>query len=328
MSPGDYEGRTAAIVAVMASPAPARLRAVLQTPATRHRHDLDAQASLNWRRDPARLPAGLELQWLGTAGFRLSFAGHSLLIDPYVTRHGLRTVLGRRPLVTDPRLVSHLLPDADAVLVGHTHFDHALDVPEVARRSGCPVYGSTSLRTLMGLHGLATQAVVVEAHRTYGIGPFEVTFVPSRHSKLLAGLAVPAGGELTCESLDGLDAGAFRCGQVWGIHVAVAGTTLYHQGSADLLDEELAPPRYRGIDYFLCGIAGRLFTAGYTRRVLRLLEPRVVVPQHHDNFFRGLDSPMGFSPNVNLARFPDEVAAVSRDFEVRVLDPLQTVAGP
>ena len=310
----------------MASPDD-RLRAALQTPATRRRHDLDTQGALNWRHSPTDLPAGLELQWLGTAGFRLAFEGHSLLIDPYVTRPGLQAVLGRGPLRADTGLVERLLPEADAVLVGHTHFDHALDVPEVARRRGCPVYGSTSLRTLMGLHGLAGRAVVVEAHRTFATGPFEVTFVPSRHSRLLAGLAVPAGGELTCDRLDGLRSGAYRCGQVWGIHIAVAGVTLYHQGSADLVEVELAGSRYRGVDYFLCGIAGRLFTPGYVRRILGLLEPRVVVPQHHDNFLRPLDSPMGFSPNVGLARFPQEVAAVSRDFAVRALDPLQTVTG-
>ena len=54
---------------------------------------------------------------------------------------------------------------------------------------------------------------------TYEIGPFTIRFVPSRHSKLLAGLAVPSGGELTCESLDGLSSSAYRCGQVHGIHL-------------------------------------------------------------------------------------------------------------
>ena len=68
----------------------------------------------------------------------------------------------------------------------------------------------------MALHGLAGQAVEVEPYRTYELGPFEVSFTPSVHSKLLLRLAVPYDGELTCEHLDALSPGAYRCGQVWG----------------------------------------------------------------------------------------------------------------
>jgi hypothetical protein len=37
---------------------------------------------------------------------------------------------------------------------------------------------------------------------------------------------------------------------------------------------------------------------------------------------------MGFSLNVNFGGFVEEVARVSRDFEVRVLGPLQTLGNP
>ena len=124
-------------------------------------------------------------------------------------------LLRRRVVPADEVAIARWLDGADAVLVGHTHFDHALDVPAIARRFGCKVYGSRSLAQLMHLHGLAEQAVVVEPYRTYEVGPFTFEFVPSVHSKLALGLAVPSGGELTCEHLDGLTPGAYRCGQVW-----------------------------------------------------------------------------------------------------------------
>jgi hypothetical protein len=51
------------------------------------RHDLDAHRELAWAQaGVAELPRGLEIQWLGTAGFRLSYQGQHLLIDPYLTR--------------------------------------------------------------------------------------------------------------------------------------------------------------------------------------------------------------------------------------------------
>jgi L-ascorbate metabolism protein UlaG (beta-lactamase superfamily) len=204
------------------------------------------------------------------------------------------------------------------VLVGHTHFDHAVDAPALARRFGCPVYGSASLANLMRLHGLGPQAVEVAPACPYELGPFTVRFHPSLHSKLLLGLAVPFDGELTCDHLDALSPGAYRCGQVYGIAVEVAGVSFYHQGSANLLDEEV--PR-GGVDFFLAGVAGRGFTRDYWRRILTRLEPRTIVPTHYDDFLRPLDQPMGFSTNVNLAEVPDEIARVSRDFSLAALPP-------
>ena len=290
----------------------------------RHRDDPGAQRDLSWAAHGVDLPAGLDLQWLGTAGFRLSCEGTTILVDPYLSRAGLGDVARQRTLRSDPALVDRLVPDADAVLVGHTHFDHAVDVPAIAARRGADVYGSPSLEQLCGLHGLAEQAVVVAPHRRYEIGPLTVAFTPSVHSKLLAGLAVPSDGELTCDSLDHLGAGAYRCGQVWGITIEVAGTTLYHQGSANLVDDEV---RTHDVDVFLCGIAGRLYTPRFVERAVRALRPKLVVAHHHDDFFRPVDAPMGFSFNVNLGGFVEEVAAVDPALPVRTLDPLEVVRG-
>lgn len=306
----------------MAVPVVSALEALLR-PRARHANDVSVWRGLDWAHHGVDLPAGVELTWLGTAGFLLSYSGFKLLIEPYVSRQPLRAMLARRALHADDALLARHVPRADAVLVGHTHFDHAVDVPALARRDGCNVYGSQSLRTLMALYGLAGQCVEVEPMRTYEIGPFAVTFVESVHSKLALGLAVPSGGELTCDNLDALSSGRYRCGQVYGIHIAVAGATFYHQGSANLIDERVI---HRGVDYFLAGIAGRGFTPHYFPRILSRLEPRVVIPQHFDDFFRPLDAELGFSLNVNFGGFVEEVERVSRDFTIRTLEPLRPVA--
>ncbi len=231
----------------------------------------------------------------------------------------LRSLLLRRTAVPDrPRSTASCPPPTtpSGVLVGHTHFDHAVDAPAVARRFGCRAYGSTSLATLMGLHGLGELAVEVEPYRVYELGPFEVTFVPSAHSKLLLGLKVPYAGELTCDHLDGLCPSAYRCGQVWGIHISVAGVGLYHQGSAELVDEAI---RHRGVDVFLAGIAGRSFTRDYWGRILPALDPALVVPTHYDDFFRPLDDDLSLVSGVKLAELERELAAVSRDAELAAL---------
>lgn len=288
----------------------------LATARRQRRSDHATARQLAWA-GPSPLPAGLELTWFGTAGFRIAYQGTVIWIDPYVTRLSLADVALRRVVQSSEALVARWIDRADAVLVGHTHFDHALDVPAIARRFGCPVYGSRSALHLLGLHGLAARAVVVEPKRSYEVGPFRFHFVPSLHSRLQLGLGIPYSGELTCEHLDELTPQAYRCGQVWGLCIEVGGARLYHQGSADLLDGEIVD---RGVDVFLCGAAGRRFTPRYLERIVRALDPALIVPTHYDDFFRPLGAPTEMSFNVNLTGFADELRAVARDVPVRTLE--------
>ena len=290
--------------------------AYLATAERQQRSDRKTAAQLAW---PARspLPPGLELTWIGTAGFRLAYQGTVIWIDPYVTRLPMAALALRRVVPSSEAEVDHWIDRADAVLVGHTHFDHALDVPRIAKRWGCPVYGSSSLQHLMALHGLADYAVVVEPKRTYEVGPFKFHFVPSVHSKLQLGLGIPYSGELTCDHVDELITQAYKCGQVWGIAIEVAGTRIYHQGSADLLEDEVID---RGIDMFLCGISGRRFTPHYIERAVRALDPKLIIATHFDDFFRPLSVPTEFSFNVNLTGFADEARAAARDVPVYTLE--------
>lgn len=281
---------------------------------------------------PARLglPPGLELEWLGTAGYRVTYEGQTLLLDPYLSRVPLSAVATprQRRAVVEPGLYARLLDDhvgdVVGVIAGHTHFDHAIDIPALAARYDAPAFGSRSLVQLMRIHGDEDRAVEVELRRPYELGPFTVTFFPSLHSKLVLGLAVPSDGELTCEHLDGLTPSAYRCGDVYGIRIEVAGFTIYHQGSANLIDDEVPTG---GVDLMLAGVAGRGFTRNYWSRILRRLQPRVVIASHFDDFFRPLDSEQGLSLNVNLAAVPEEVGAVSDDFDVVALRLLEPVVG-
>jgi L-ascorbate metabolism protein UlaG (beta-lactamase superfamily) len=279
----------------------------------------DAQALRELEAVPLDLPSGLEVSWLGVSGYRLTYEGVSIFIDPYVSRVPLRSLLMRRAAMPDQTKIDRYATapgKVAGVLVGHTHFDHAVDAPAIARRHGAKAYGSPSLAHLMRLHGLGELAVEVTPHQPYELGPFVVRFVPSRHSKLLFGRKVPMDGELTCEHLHGLTPGAYRCGAVWGIRLEVAGVSFYHQGSANLEDRELP---HDPVDVFLAGIAGRNVTPHYWERVLPRLDPRSIVPTHYDNFFSPLGRPQDFVRRVNLAAVSDEVAGVSRDARLSAL---------
>jgi L-ascorbate metabolism protein UlaG (beta-lactamase superfamily) len=270
-----------------------------------------------FERVPLGLPAGLELEWLGVAGYRLTYEGVSVFVDPYVSRVPLRNVLLRRVALPDAEVIERYVRAPGPVaglLVGHTHWVHAVDVPALARRFGCPAYGSDSLVRLMRLHGL--DGVEVEPGRVYELGPFRVRFVRSRHSKLVFGRKVPFDGPLTCEDVHSLSPGAYKCGAIYGIRIEVAGISLYHQGSADLDDAALGK---EPVDVFLAGIAGRQVTPHYWRRILPKLDPRLVVPTHYDDFFAPLGRQLKLVRKADLDALPGEIRDVSRDATIAAL---------
>lgn len=271
----------------------------------------DLAAIAAFESNPLELPAGLELQWLGVSGYRMTYQGQTIFIDPYVSRAPLKSLLLRRTAIHDEKMIERYIDapgDVAGVLVGHTHFDHAIDAPAIVRKFGAKAYGSASLRQLMKLHGLEDATVVVEPNRTYELGPFNVRFIRSAHSKLILGKKVLFDGELTCDHLHGLTPGAYKCGQVWGIRIEVAGVSFYHQGSADLLDDELPS---EPVDYFLAGVAGRSVTPNYWRRILPKLDPATIVPTHYDDFFKPLGSTLKPVAKAKLDELPDEIARVS-----------------
>ena len=264
---------------------------------------------------PLDLPPGLELEWLGVAGYRLTYDNTTIFVDPYVSRVPLRNLVLRRRTLPDPHLIDRYIT-ADhvaGILIGHTHWDHAVDAPAIARRYNARTYGSESLAHLMRLHGLDSAVVVPK--RRYELGPFTVSFTPSRHSKLLFGRKVPFDGPLTCEDLHALNPGAYRCGAVYGIRIEVAGISLYHQGSANLDDDQRIDP----VDVFLAGVTGRQVTPRYWERILPRLDPRLLIPTHYDDFFAPLGQPLKLVRKVDLDRVPDEVHAVTRDATVAAL---------
>src|SRR5262245_13029100 len=124
----------------------------------------DLQAARELETTPVDLPAGLEIEWLGVSGYQLAFEGRSIFIDPFVSRIPLMTLLLGREALPDAATLDRFIAPRGMVagiLVGHTHWDHAVDAPALAARYGVKAYGSASLAHLMRLHGLGDLAVEV-----------------------------------------------------------------------------------------------------------------------------------------------------------------------
>ena len=107
----------------------------------RHLLKLKPQASIY----SAPLPQdeqAVELSYLGTAGFVLKTAERTVVLDPYLSRIGLTELL--RPLHTNTDLLKKYIPHADEVLIGHAHYDHILDAPDLCKQTGARLIGSVA----------------------------------------------------------------------------------------------------------------------------------------------------------------------------------------
>lgn len=97
-------------------------------------------------------PPTLEVRFLAVGGFHLKSGGDALITAPMFSNPDLWTVLAGE-IASDPSVVDRYLGDvgdARAVLVGHAHYDHLLDVPYVRNLTDdATVYGNTSVRNIL-----------------------------------------------------------------------------------------------------------------------------------------------------------------------------------
>jgi hypothetical protein len=75
----------------------------------------------------------LVVRWIGYSNFELVHGGHILLLDAYYDRGGTYPSLGFK--AAD-------IKRADAILIGHGHFDHMSDAASVGAKVGAIVVGA------------------------------------------------------------------------------------------------------------------------------------------------------------------------------------------
>lgn len=267
----------------------------------------------------------VSLTWLGTAGFRLEHRGTVLLLDPFVSRPGMRRTFIRR-LVPDERAVARYAPRADFIVCGHSHHDHVMDVPSIARSTGATVLGPPSAYNLCRSLGLPeNQLVRLEAPSTTELGPFCVTVRPSAHTP--GALTRALYGQIRSGVRAPLRIRQYRSDTTFGILVEVGADQgeplrLFHLSSADYLPETITGP---GCHVLLAAITGRHNHADFTRDLLHGLRPGVVIPHHFDDFFAPMEHPVRELPSADLAGFFEEVRRAGEAATPMALRKLGTV---
>jgi len=255
------------------------------------------------RTDPRADQAPVRLRYLGCAGFVVESRDRTLVLDPFVTRTGvLRTLT--RPLRSDPDLVRRLIPKADDVLIGHAHFDHILDAPEVCRQTGARLIGSPSTCNVGRAAGLPeSQLIETRGGEEIACGAARVRGVPSLHGKVALG-RVPLPGQMTAPPPWPPRFYHLKCGLVLNWWMEIGGVRVVHIDSAELIADELEAVQADVLCLCAVGFERR---PDYVEKAISILKPKVVVACHWDWFFSHFDAPPRLLPNLNLAAFVAEV---------------------
>jgi L-ascorbate metabolism protein UlaG (beta-lactamase superfamily) len=245
----------------------------------------------------------VELCYLGTAGFLLRGHGHTLALDPYVSRLGLRALF-TRPLVADAAVVADTFREVDDVLVGHAHYDHVLDAPLICQRTGARLIGSRAVCHVGRAAGLPeAQLVATSGREDIESGPAIVRGLPAPHGKVLFG-RVLLPGDISEPPRWPPRIDELRHGLVLNWHVRFAGLTLMHVDSADYHTREL-----EGLcaDVLCLCAAGRRYRPNYVLEIVRSLRPRWVIPCHWDTMITPLDAEPRLLPFLDLPGMLDEI---------------------
>ena len=130
------------------------------------------------------------LDWLGCATFRLTVDDYVIFLDAY---------MDRVPAAPPVGLAAAQVDRADAILVGHSHFDHIAGAEVIAPKTGATVIASTESARLLAGAGVSEDQLLPsqggERHRLSD--DIVVTVYPSLHSCVwVGGIASGGAGEV------------------------------------------------------------------------------------------------------------------------------------
>jgi len=255
----------------------------------------------------------------GAAGLELTHNDQVILVDPYLSRLGLIEVLFKplKPKVDEVhRYIQGLTGKLLAIIVGHTHFDHALDIPVFAKHFDCRLIGNRSLEALMAMNSMSGRVTVCKGHERVQLsGEAAVTMIPSIHSQVLFG-RVPHPGEINPTRRPPLRSSEYKHGTVFMAKLELDGKIFMHTGSTNFVESEVEG---HSCDVLFMAVPGWKNVPEYTTRFLQIVKPNVIVPFHYDNFFGPVPPNMKVStlPLTDVRGFLKRISKSAPNAEIR-----------
>ncbi len=272
------------------------------------------------------IPAGaVTVRFSGTSTLLFSDGETTWMVDGWFSRPGpLRLAFGKiEPDLSaiERGLAANEVSSLAAVFPVHSHYDHAMDAPEVAGRTGALLLGSESTANIGRGWGLPeSQIRVVEDREPLQLGRFTLTPIESRHFQfpdprirelalgdpLIEAPLVPPGGAFD-----------YRLGKAYVLHVShprgdwlIVGSAGYLEGALDGLSAHTVFLGVGGV-----GSQTAEYRERWWRESVEAVSPRRVIPIHYDSLTGPVSGP--FRGPVKIMQFLssglDETESFLRD---------------
>jgi len=233
----------------------------------------------------------LTATWFGSSMLLFDDGETQILVDAFVTRPGLHDLLLDAPVVSDAAAVNRFLLDyrldrLAAIIPGHTHYEHALDIGAIAMRSNAPVVGSVSAANIARGAGVPDdQLIPVTESAELSFGDFAVTLIPTVHLGYGWNGSVPRAGTVGEDFEKPAPVSAFLAGTVFTIVVAHPQGTSIVQSSAGFQPGALAGVSADAVflNVEMLEGMGKNYARAYWQNVVTISGARRVVPVHFDD---------------------------------------------
>ena len=141
---------------------------------------------------PASSGRSLSLRYLGNAGWEITDGRRVVLVDPFLTQFARWPSPGSGPVraigpdslyLPDTTLINRHVDRADYLLITHGLSDHALDAPDISRRTGAVIIGHETAANLARAAGVPDSNLITAiGGEDYDFGGFSLRVIPNRDS--------------------------------------------------------------------------------------------------------------------------------------------------
>ncbi len=271
----------------------------------------------------------INVQYLGVGGYLFRCGKSTLMTAPMFTNPSLFKLASLTRLKTNEALVDRLLPsvdDVEIILVGHSHYDHLMDVPYIMRNHAkkSVVYGSKTMGHIMVAAVDKSRIVTVDKYATKDKTPGQWIYnqdrtirfmaIESEHAPHFAGIKfLPEGpynkdikrlprtvfgwveGETYAYLIDFLDE-----------HGDVA-LRVHYQDAASTpplgFVPDLPPNEQKRVDLAILCVASFNQVNNYPEGVIKYIQPKNIILGHWEDFFRKQGKPVKALRATNVGNF-------------------------
>lgn len=260
----------------------------------------------------------VQIRYLGAGGFLILRGDHGILTAPFFSNPSLKRVMFWK-IAPNPDQIERFLPSpsqatkgVEALLVGHAHYDHLMDVPHIVSNyfPGVKIYGSQTMRHILAAALDSGQLVALDADagiparpgRWYHTSNSRLRFMPlhSEHAPHFMGIKVYKGQYRRDRVKLPTRAGGWREGQTLAYLIdfmSEDGMTvefrIHYQDAASnppcgfppSFDQ---PGNQRRVDVAILCVPGFDQVKDYPEGIIHELDPRFVILSHWENFFAPL----------------------------------------